>query len=199
MLSRDSNWVLQLKFSRTWCPWAVWSVGFCSVRFAIYSPGRARGTAKPECFDMFRVTDRPATYARAKLHEFNPNRRGERPRFIETLPIDHELRGGLLITAEPAVGCRSFDTAADFGHFAFATFSFASSALSRLINRRLLPFSLHTDIILGPHVCEQARPAPSSCHQIHQIGPSQNAVVSRVRRRAATRTVRNTLLPLLVP
>jgi len=124
MLSRDSDWVLQLKISRTRCPWAVWSVGFCGVHFAIYSPRRARGTAKPECFDMFRVADRPATYAGSKLHKFNPNRRGERPRFIETLPIDHELRCSLLITAEPAVGCWSFDRAADFGHFAFATFSF---------------------------------------------------------------------------
>ena len=62
MLSRDSNWVLQLKISRTWRPWAVWSVGFCGVRLAIYSPRRTRGTAKPECFDMFRVADRPATH-----------------------------------------------------------------------------------------------------------------------------------------
>ena len=42
---------------------------------------------------MFRVADRPATHARSKLHKFNPNRRGERPRFIATLPIGHELRG----------------------------------------------------------------------------------------------------------
>ena len=95
MLSRDSNWVLQLKISRTWRPWAVWSVGFCGVRFAIYIPRRARGTAKPECFDMFRVADRPATHARSKLHKFNSDRRGERPRFIATLPIGHELRGSL--------------------------------------------------------------------------------------------------------
>src|SRR5277367_5951900 len=119
MLSRDSNW--QLEFSCAWRPWAVWRVGFCSVRFTICSPRRARGTAKSECFDMLRVADRPATHARSKLHKFNRNRRGERPRFIETLPIDHELRCSLLITAEPAVGCWPFDRAADFGHFAFAT------------------------------------------------------------------------------
>jgi hypothetical protein len=126
MLSRDSNWVLQLKFSRTWRPWAVWSVGFFGVRFAIYSPRRARGTAKPECFDMFRVADRPATHAGSKLNKFNPNRRGERPRFIATLPIGHELRGRLLVTAEPAFGCGSFSRAPDFGHFAFATGLLAS-------------------------------------------------------------------------
>jgi hypothetical protein len=37
MLSRDSDWVLQLKISRTWRPWAVWSVGFCGVRFLLRS------------------------------------------------------------------------------------------------------------------------------------------------------------------
>ena len=73
MLSRDVNWVLQLKFSRTWRPWAVWSVGFCGVRFAIYGPRQARGTAKPECFAMFRVADRPATDTGSKLHKFNLN------------------------------------------------------------------------------------------------------------------------------
>ena len=73
MLSRNSNWVLQLKISRAWRPWAVWSVGFCGVRYAIYSTSRARGTAKPECFGMFRVADRPATHAGSKLHKFNLN------------------------------------------------------------------------------------------------------------------------------
>ena len=126
MLSRESNWVLQLKFSRTWRPWAVWSVGFCGVRFAIYGLRRARGTAKPECFDMFRVADRPATHARSKLHKSNPNRRGERLRFIATLPIGHESGGSLLVTAEPAFGCGPFSGAPDFGHFAFATFLLAS-------------------------------------------------------------------------
>jgi hypothetical protein len=117
MLSRDSYWVLQLKFSRKWHPWAVWSVGFCGVRFAIYSPRRARGTAKPERFDMFRVAERPATHAGSKPHKFNANRRGERPRFVATLPIGHELRGGsLLVTADPAFGCGSFSRARDFGH-----------------------------------------------------------------------------------
>ena len=66
---------------------------------------------------MFRVADRPATNAGSKLHKFNPNRRGERPRFIATLPIGHELRGSLLVTAEPAFGCGSFSRAPDFGHF----------------------------------------------------------------------------------
>ena len=73
MLSRDSNWVPQMKISRTWRPWAVWSVGFSGVRFAIYGPRQARGTAKPECFAMFRVADRPATDAGSKLHKFNLN------------------------------------------------------------------------------------------------------------------------------
>jgi hypothetical protein len=73
MLSRHSNWVLQLKISRTRRPRAVWSMGFCGVRFAIYGPRQARGTAKPECFAMFRVADRPATYAGSKLHKFNLN------------------------------------------------------------------------------------------------------------------------------
>jgi len=111
MLSRDSNRVLQPKISRTWRPWAVWSVGFCGVRFAIYIPRRARGTAKPECFDMFRVADRPATHARSKLHKLNSN----------------ELRGSILrVTAEPAFGCGSFSRAPDFGHLAFATVLSAS-------------------------------------------------------------------------
>jgi hypothetical protein len=65
---------------------------------------------------MFRIADRPATHAGSKLHEFNPNRRGERPRFIETLPIDHELRCSLLVTAEPAFGSGSFSGAPEFGH-----------------------------------------------------------------------------------
>ena len=75
---------------------------------------------------MFRVADRPATHARSKLHKFNSNRRGERPRFIATLPIGHELRGSLLVTAEPAFGCGSFNRAPDLGHFAFATVLLAS-------------------------------------------------------------------------
>ena len=66
---------------------------------------------------MFRVADRPATHAGSKLHKFNRNRRGERPRFIATLPIGHELRGSLLVTAERAFGCGSFSRAPDFGHF----------------------------------------------------------------------------------
>jgi hypothetical protein len=72
---------------------------------------------------MFRVADRPATHAGSKLHKFNSDRRGdERPRFIATLPIGHELRGSLLrVTAEPAFGCGPFSRAPDFGHFAFAT------------------------------------------------------------------------------
>ena len=65
---------------------------------------------------MFRVADRPATHAGSKLHEFNPNRRGEQPGFIATLPIGHELRGSLLVAAEPAFGCGSFSGAPDFDH-----------------------------------------------------------------------------------
>ena len=148
MLSRDSNRVLQPKISRTWRPWAVWSVGFCGVRFAIYIPRRARGTAKPECFDMFRVADRPATHARSKLHKFNPNRPGEGPR--TTLPIGHELRGGLPVTAEPAFGCGPFSRAPDFGHFAFATVLLALES-DRLTACYLLS---PTDIIFAPCVCE---------------------------------------------
>jgi hypothetical protein len=75
---------------------------------------------------MFRVADRPATHARSKLHEFNPSRRGEQPRFIATLLIGHELRGSLLVTADPTFGCGSFSRAPDFGHFAFATVLLAS-------------------------------------------------------------------------
>jgi hypothetical protein len=153
-LSRDSNRGLYLKFGRTWCPWAVWRVRSCCVRFAIDGPRRACRTAEPECLDTLRVADRPAAHAWSKLHKVNPNRRGERPRFIATLRIGHELRGSLLVTAEPAFGCRSFNRAPDFGHFAFATFLLASRALSRLTNRRAATFSLHTNIILGPCVCE---------------------------------------------
>ena len=75
---------------------------------------------------MFWVADRPATYARSKLHKFNPSRRGERPQFTATLPIGHELRGRLLVTADPAFGCGSFSRAPDFGHFAFAASLLAS-------------------------------------------------------------------------
>jgi hypothetical protein len=50
---------------------------------------------------MLRVADRPAAHAGLKLHKFNPNRRGERPRFIAALPIDHELRGGRLLLTPP--------------------------------------------------------------------------------------------------
>jgi hypothetical protein len=75
---------------------------------------------------MFRIADRPVTYARSKLHEFNPNRSGEQPRFIATLPIGYELRGSLpRVTAEPAFGC-GFSRPLDFGHFAFATVLSAS-------------------------------------------------------------------------
>ncbi len=100
LLSRDPSRGLYLKLSRTWRRWAVWSVRFCVVRFAIDGPRRACRTAEPECFDMFRVAHRPAAHAGSKLHKFNPNRRGERPRFIATLPIDHELRSSLPVTAE---------------------------------------------------------------------------------------------------
>jgi hypothetical protein len=120
-LSRDSNRGLYLKF-RTWCPWAIWRVRSCGVRFAIDGPRRACRTAEPECFDTLRVANRPAAHGGSKLHKVNLNRRGERPRFVATLPIGHELRGTLLVTAEPAFGCRSFSRAPDFGHFAFATF-----------------------------------------------------------------------------
>ena len=102
-LSRDSNRGLYLKFSRTWCPWAVWRVRSCGVRFAIDGPRRACRTAEPECFDTLRVADRPAAHAGSKLHKVNLNRRGERPRFIATLRIGHQLRGSLLVTAEPAL------------------------------------------------------------------------------------------------
>ena len=50
---------------------------------------------------MFRVADRPAAHAGSKLHKFNPNRRGERPRFIATLPIDHELRAASRLPQKP--------------------------------------------------------------------------------------------------
>ena len=113
LLSRNSNGVLYLKFGRTWRLWAVWSVRFCVVRIAIDGPRRASRTAEPECFDMFRVADRPPAHAGSKLHEFNWNRRGERSRIIATLPIDHELRGGLPPAAEPAFRCGWFNRTGD--------------------------------------------------------------------------------------
>ena len=103
---------------------------------------------------MFRVAHWPATHAGSKLHKFNPNRRGERPRFIATLQIGHELMGSLLVTAEPAFGCGSFSRAPDFGHFAFATFFIG--VVSALASDQLTACYVlsPTDIVSGLCVCE---------------------------------------------
>ena len=120
----------------------------CGVRFAIDGPRRACRTAEPECFDTLRVADRPAAHAGSKLHKVNPNRRGERPRFIATLRIGHEPRGAPLITADPAFRCRLFNSAPDFGHFAFATFLLGVVSTLASDQSTAATFSLHTNIIL---------------------------------------------------
>jgi hypothetical protein len=68
----------------------------------IYIPRRARGTAKP---GMFRCVSGSPIGQRRMLGRSSINLTGtdaaSGPRFIQTLPIDHQSRGGLLITAEP--------------------------------------------------------------------------------------------------
>ena len=87
------------------------------VRIAITCLRRACRTAKPECFEMLRIADRPAAHAGAQLHKVDGNRRGEWRGTTTTFPIGYEVGCGLLATAEPAIVCGSFNRLGDFGHF----------------------------------------------------------------------------------